>query len=221
MKKALIGAVSAVALFASSCGVESGSDDASADATADALTLEERAESLGAELEGGRVVDGADDSPVEDPSDSSRAEGVTGGDGATDDEGSTGSADEPSDASGTGGATPGVYVAPDGGVENGYSLRFEVSDDGSMIHSLEADVQESCDGSSTTTRTTVGADLTWDIVDGTFSARYEEQFDGYSLYTTLEGSFSANTATGTVRQESVVAGSVCDTYSLEFTAELT
>jgi hypothetical protein len=145
------------------------------------------------------------------------AEGDGTEDSSTDGESTGGPSTPPP---GSGGASPGTYVAPDGGVENGYGLRFEVSDDGSVIHSLEADVLESCDGSSTTSTVTVGAGLSWDVVDGSFSARYEEDFDGYSVYTTLEGSFSGTTATGTIRQESVVAGSVCDTYALEFTAEL-
>ncbi len=40
-----------------------------------------------------------------------------------------------------------------------------------------------------------------------------------TLYTTLEGSFSGSSFKGTIRQESIVAGSICDTYKLKFTAK--
>jgi hypothetical protein len=41
-----------------------------------------------------------------------------------------------------------------------------------------------------------------------------------TLYTTLAGRFtSATRATGTIRQESIVAGSQCDTFKLKFTAK--
>ena len=40
-----------------------------------------------------------------------------------------------------------------------------------------------------------------------------------TIYTTLKGRFVSRTkAVGIVRQESIVAGSTCDTYELDFTA---
>lgn len=115
--------------------------------------------------------------------------------------------------------TGGSFVAPEGAVELGTSLRFEVDEDGTQISGLVAEVLETCDGESTSRTTTIGPDLTWDIVDGSFSGRLKDVVDGISYYTTLEGRFtSATTAEGIVRQESVVAGSVCDTYELDFTA---
>jgi hypothetical protein len=41
-----------------------------------------------------------------------------------------------------------------------------------------------------------------------------------TVYTTLKGRFkNATTAVGTIRQETIVAGSLCDTYKLKFTAK--
>lgn len=83
-----------------------------------------------------------------------------------------------------------------------------------------AKVLETCDGSSSSTQTTVGSGLTWTIKGNRFSGRTKESAHGVTLYTTLEGRFtSATNATGTIRQESIVAGSKCDTSKLKFTAK--
>jgi hypothetical protein len=115
----------------------------------------------------------------------------------------------------------GSFVAADGAVERGYRLRFDVDEDGATVSNLEADVLETCDGESTSNTITIAPSLTWPLVDGTFSGRQKDVVDGVSVYVTFEGRFtSATTAEGTVRQETVVAGSVCDTYKLHFTATL-
>lgn len=116
-------------------------------------------------------------------------------------------------------ATPrsGTFKAGKGQVQRGYDLKFTVQ--GTTIKNLVAHVLETCDGSSTSTTTTVGPRLRWTIKGGRFSGRKRESANGVTLYTTLEGRFtSPTTAKGTIRQESIVAGSVCDTYKLRFTA---
>jgi hypothetical protein len=123
-------------------------------------------------------------------------------------------AQEPASAS-----SGGSFVAPEGAVQRGTSLSFVVDEGGTRISNLVAELMETCDGESTSTTTTVGPNLTWDIVDGSFSGRLKEVQDGVSVYTTFEGHFtSATSVEGIIRQESVVAGSVCDTYKLTFTA---
>ena len=118
-------------------------------------------------------------------------------------------------------ATPkdGTFKAPKGKIQSGYDLKFKVAGGGKRITGLVAHVLEYCDGSLSSQVTTLGPDLTWKVRNGRFSGRKKETADGISVYTTLEGRFtSASTAKGIVRQESIVAGSTCDTYELEFTA---
>jgi len=111
-------------------------------------------------------------------------------------------------------------VASEGDVQRGTRLSFDLEADGTQISNLAAEVLETFDGESTSRTTIVGPNLTWDVVDGAFSGRLKEVANGVSVYTTLEGLFtSATSVEGTIRQESVVAGSVCDTYKLTFTAE--
>ena len=113
-----------------------------------------------------------------------------------------------------------TFTAPPGAVQRGTRLSFDVDADATQITNVVAEVLESCDGSSGSSATTIGPNLTWDIVDGSFSGRQKEVVDGVSVYTTLEGRLiDAESAEGIIRQESVVAGSVCDTYELSFTAD--
>ena len=117
-------------------------------------------------------------------------------------------------------ATPknGTFKAGKGQVQLGYDLKFTVK--GNKIKNLVAHVLENCDGSTTSTVTTVGPNLTWTIKGGKFSGRKKETQEGVTVYTTLKGRFtSPTTAKGIVRQESIVAGSTCDTYELKFTAK--
>lgn len=102
-------------------------------------------------------------------------------------------------------------------VQRGYDLRFDVR--AGKVKNLVAHVLETCDGSSTSSTTTVGPGLSWRIRGSRVSGRLRERSGGVTLYTTLEGRFSGSSFTGTIRQESIVAGSTCDTYKLKFTAK--
>jgi hypothetical protein len=116
-------------------------------------------------------------------------------------------------------ATPrtGTFKAARGQIQRGYDLRFTVDRGGTRIKDVVAHVLEECGGESQTA--TVGPQLTWRVTNGRFSGRQRESADGVTVYTTLEGRFTSPTvAQGTIRQESVVAGAVCDTYKLRFTA---
>jgi len=118
-------------------------------------------------------------------------------------------------------ATPkaGTFSAPKGQVQRGYDLTFDVDRGGKRIKNLVAHVLETCSGESTSSTTTVGPGLTWTVKGGRFSGRLKETDGDLTLYTTLRGRFtSPTTATGIVRQESIVAGATCDTYELKFTA---
>lgn len=115
----------------------------------------------------------------------------------------------------------GTFKAPKGEVQRGYDLKFKVDKRGKRISNVVAHVLETCDGSAYSNTTTVGPGLTWKVKsDGRFSGRKKEKAHGVTLYTTLQGRFtSAGRAVGTIRQESIVAGSMCDTYKLKFTAK--
>ena len=118
-------------------------------------------------------------------------------------------------------ATPkdGRYVAPEGKVQLGYDLAFKVSKGGKKISGLVANVLESCSGSSMSTVTTVAPKLSWTVRNGRFSGRKKEVYGDLTAYTTLKGRFTtAGKAVGIVRQETIVAGSTCDTYELDFVA---
>jgi hypothetical protein len=121
-------------------------------------------------------------------------------------------------------AVPAQAAAPKAGawkatsIQRGYSMTFKVKR--AKITNVVAKVLETCDGSSTSSQTTVGPGLTWSVKGGRFKKRIKESANGVTLYTTLEGRFtSATKATGTIRQESIVAGSTCDTFKLKFTAK--
>jgi hypothetical protein len=121
-------------------------------------------------------------------------------------------------------AAPATAAAPKAGkwkatsIQRGYDMTFQVK--GKKITNVVARVLETCAGESTSSQTTVGPGLTWTIKGNKFSGRQKETDGALTLYTTLEGRFtSANTATGTIRQESIITGSTCDTYKLKFTAK--
>ncbi|MCK9248617.1 MAG: hypothetical protein M0P31_06525 [Solirubrobacteraceae bacterium] len=119
-------------------------------------------------------------------------------------------------------ATPrtGTFKARKGQIVRGYDLKFTVDRGGKRIKGVVAHVLESCGGSSTSQIATVGPDLTWKVRSGKFSGRKKEKADGVTVYTTLKGRFtSPTTARGVIRQETIVAGYVCDTYELKFTAK--
>lgn len=115
----------------------------------------------------------------------------------------------------------GTFKAGKGQVQRGYDLKFKVDKNGKRISNLVARVLETCDGESTSSTTTVGPGLTWKVKsNGRFSGRKKEKAHGVTLYTTLEGRFTSSTrAVGTIHQESIVAGSMCNTYKLKFTAK--
>jgi hypothetical protein len=119
-------------------------------------------------------------------------------------------------------ATPktGVFKAAKGQIQLGYDFKFSVDKGGKRIKNVVAHVLEYCDGSTTSSTTTVGPSLTWSVKNGKFSGRKKERYEDVTVYTTLEGRFvSPNLARGTIRQETIVAGSVCDTRKLKFTAK--
>jgi hypothetical protein len=58
-----------------------------------------------------------------------------------------------------------------------------------------------------------------EVTGNRFSGRLKEKFGAVTANTTLEGRFTSPTrAVGTVRQQTIVVGSVCDTYKLKWTA---
>jgi hypothetical protein len=119
-------------------------------------------------------------------------------------------------------ATPktGTFKAKRAEIVRGYDLSFKVDRGGARISNVVAHVLEDCSGESTSSIATIGPNLTWTVKNGRFSGRKKETADGVTVYTTLEGRFTTpTTAKGTIRQETIVAGSVCDTRKLAFTAK--
>jgi hypothetical protein len=58
------------------------------------------------------------------------------------------------------------------------------------------------------------------VCNGRFSGRHKETFDGVTAYFTFNGRFTSEaSAKGVLREETIVAGSVCDTRELAWTAQ--
>jgi hypothetical protein len=108
----------------------------------------------------------------------------------------------------------GTYVASK--VQLGYKLSFQLV--GGKVTKLRAVVLENCTGESTSRTTTIASDASWPVRGGRFSKRIRERIAGVTAYTTFEGRITGRAAAGTVRQETIVAGAVCDTYKLRWTA---
>jgi hypothetical protein len=103
-------------------------------------------------------------------------------------------------------------------VQLGYELSFRVSK--GKVKKFGGYVLEQCDGSSTRTQTAVSVDKAMKIKNGKFSVREKVTDSGVTVITTVKGRFtSRKKAVGTVRSESIVAGSTCDTYKLDWKAK--
>ena len=103
-----------------------------------------------------------------------------------------------------------------GELQLGYDMSFKVKK--GKIVKVVANGLEYCSDSSGSSVTTIAPDGGWKIKrGGKFSGSKKETFDGGSFVFTLEGRFTeAGKAKGTIRQQSVVVGSVCDTHKLKF-----
>jgi hypothetical protein len=103
-------------------------------------------------------------------------------------------------------------------VQLGNSLEFTVK--AGKITEISANVLEYCDGETTSSWTTFAPDSSWKVRNGRFSGRHKETFDGVTAYFTFKGRFTgATSAKGKLREETIVAGSVCDTRELAWTAK--
>lgn len=99
----------------------------------------------------------------------------------------------------------------------GSKLKFTVK--GGKIKNISARVLADCDGSDTEVSTTFAPDSSWKVRGGKFSGRHKEKAKGVTAYFTFKGRFTSSTrASGKLRFESIVAGSKCDTYDLDFKA---
>jgi hypothetical protein len=103
-------------------------------------------------------------------------------------------------------------------VQSGYDLKFTVKK--GKITNIVGHVLEYCDGSSTSDTTTFAPDSSWKIgKGGKFSGRHKETSGQVTVYFTFEGKISGSKASGKLREESIVAGSTCDTHKLSWTAK--
>ncbi|MEA2330516.1 MAG: hypothetical protein QOH58_654 [Thermoleophilaceae bacterium] len=110
----------------------------------------------------------------------------------------------------------GVWKADE--IQLGKNLKFTVKK--GKITNISANVLESCTGSSYSTWTTFAPDSSWKIKNGRFSGRQKESFGDLTAYVTFKGRFTGrSTAKGILRQETIVAGSVCDTRELSWRAK--
>jgi hypothetical protein len=121
-------------------------------------------------------------------------------------------------------AVPAVAATPKAGtwkhvkVQRGYDLRFKVA--GGKVTKVVARVLEECAGSSGTSTVTFAPEAAYAVKGGRFGKKTKESAGGVTLHLTFRGRFtSATRASGTLRMESVVAGSRCDTYTLKWTAK--
>lgn len=101
----------------------------------------------------------------------------------------------------------------------GSKLKFTVS--GGKIKRISANVLADCDGQAGETRVTFAPSSSWTVKGGSFSGRHKETLKGgVTAYFTFKGHFNRKTTVkGKLRYESIVAGSKCDTYDLDFKAK--
>lgn len=121
-------------------------------------------------------------------------------------------------------AAPSLAAAPKAGkwkatkVELGYSLTFKVKK--GKITDVVARVAHDCNGDGISEDVYIVPDSSWNVKKGKFSGRHKEKHGALTAYYTLEGRFTSKTkAKGKIRYETIVAGSVCDTYERDFTAK--
>ena len=101
----------------------------------------------------------------------------------------------------------------------GKDLKFSVS--GGKIKNISARVEADCDSSDTKVTRTFAPDSSWKVKGGKFSGRHKERLKGgVTAYFTFKGKFTSSTkASGKLRYESIVAGSKCDSYDLQWKAK--
>jgi hypothetical protein len=103
-------------------------------------------------------------------------------------------------------------------VQRGYKLNFTVR--AGTVRGFKGNVLEQCAGESTSSTTAVAVSRAMRVRSGAFSVVERESSGGVTVITTVKGRFSgARRATGTVRSESIVAGSRCDTGTLRWSAK--
>jgi hypothetical protein len=115
----------------------------------------------------------------------------------------------------------GTFKAAKGDIQLGTQMQFTVDRGGKRIRKVAAFVLENCTNQSWSTWTMVGPKLSWTVDGkGRFKGRKKETSGALTLYTTLEGRFTSPTvAKGTIRQESVILGTRCETGRLRFTVK--
>jgi pSer/pThr/pTyr-binding forkhead associated (FHA) protein len=104
-----------------------------------------------------------------------------------------------------------------GTVKRGYTITFRVSPDGKRISAVEARVLTNC-GTGRSIDTVFAPEVSFSVAaDGRFSGEGEYQ-PGFRYE--FSGQLRGTSATGSLRDSSVVVGAVCDTQKLEWAAEL-
>jgi hypothetical protein len=121
-------------------------------------------------------------------------------------------------------AAPSLAAGPKAGkwkatkVELGYSLSFKFAD--GKISKVVARVAHDCDGDGFSEDVQIVPDSSWKVKNGKFSGRHKEKHGALTAYYTLTGKFTSKSkAKGRIRYETIVAGSVCDTYERDFVAK--
>lgn len=104
-------------------------------------------------------------------------------------------------------------------VSLGKNLKFTVK--GGKITKISASVLADCDEADTEQSRTFAPDSSWKVKNGKFSGRHKESIKGGgTAYFTFKGRFTSSTkASGKLRYESIVVGSKCDTFDLDFKAK--
>lgn len=103
-----------------------------------------------------------------------------------------------------------------GKVQRGYTITFRVSPDGKQISDVRARALTDC-GTGRSSDTTFAPDTTFAVgPDGRFAGEGEYQ-PGFRYE--FAGQLSGASATGYLRDSSIVVGAVCDTHRLEWAAK--
>lgn len=122
-------------------------------------------------------------------------------------------------------AAPAIGAKPKAGawkatkVQLGYDLEFKVAK--GKVSKVVGHVLERCTGDDTSNTVTFAPSGKFKVKgNGRFAGKRKTSSGGVTVIETFSGRFvKAGKAKGILRMESIVAGSRCDTYELEWTAK--
>lgn len=103
-------------------------------------------------------------------------------------------------------------------VQLGHNLDFTVAK--GKVTKVAATVLQRCDGTGVSAFVNFAPKASYAVRRGIFGKKTVERFDGVTTHIDFRGRFTSPTrAQGTLKMDTIVAGSVCTTYKLKWTAK--